>query len=192
MWTEIFYPIKTPRGICRGLWPSSAVHILASQNLDLDTDTLSQTNGWNPKSWRLEDGFPFQRGDFQVPAVRFREGKPGGLIFETTTKNTPTACKYKEHHWTAWTKETYAHLLPRPAGCLWYSTMQPGEMHPWDCLLLNVTSLSIETMQKMRSTKCCIAVDNKLDLSDEAAYIICASCKCVCFLRGRHVGSKQS
>ena len=80
MWTEIFYPIKTPRGICRGLWPSSAVHILASQNLDLDTDTLSQTNGWNPKSWRLEDGFPFQRGDFQVPAVRFREGKPGGLI----------------------------------------------------------------------------------------------------------------
>ena len=73
----------------RNLWRSLAIqrgsHIGKSKLGWIHT--LPETNGWNPKPWRLgSDDFPFQKGDFQVPAVSFREGKPGGLIFENHHK----------------------------------------------------------------------------------------------------------
>ena len=44
-------------------------------NKEMIDDLLhSRKQTWNPKmeGWKLEDDVPFQRGDFQVPAVRFR------------------------------------------------------------------------------------------------------------------------
>ena len=140
---------KPQRNLWRAIQPSSAVRILASQNLDESIHSRKLTAGTQSHEGWVQMVFLFKEVIFRLQPLVFREGKPGALIFDNKPQEIHRPLLASTRNITELLgprKPMPISFLGRPGVCdtvaAWISCI------PCGTLLSNVTPLSIETMQK--------------------------------------------